>query len=90
MNHAVQPVPREVTQAKLDLRSQASAKYRASLPYTISDRLQEQAAALGSQLMLLEGAAQYSYEEVNRRTNQVAHAARALGVRAGDVVALAM
>ena len=58
MNHAAQPVPREVTQAKLDLRSQASATYRASMPYTIGDRLQEQAAALGSQLMLLEGAAQ--------------------------------
>lgn len=90
MNHAVQPVPREVTQAKLDLRSQASATYRASMPYTIGDRLQEQAAALGSRPLLLEGAAQYSYEDVNRRANQVAHAARALGVRAGDVVALAM
>ena len=44
MQHqAATPVPREVTQAKLDLRNQTSARYRASLPYTISDRLQEQA-----------------------------------------------
>lgn len=90
MNQAAQPVPREVTQAKLDLRSQASAQYRASLPYTIGDRLQEQAEQFAQAPLLLEGAAQYSYDEVNRRVNQVAHAAHALGVRAGDVVALAM
>ncbi|WP_367065502.1 long-chain-acyl-CoA synthetase [Oryzisolibacter sp. LB2S] len=90
MNHTAQPVPREVTQAKLDLRSQASARYRASLPYTIADRLQEQAEQFADLPFLQEGDASYSYAETNRRINQVAHAARALGVKKGDVVALAM
>ncbi len=90
MQHTAQPVPREVTQAKLDLRSQAGARYHASLPYTISDRLQEQARQFAASPFLVEAERQYSYEEVNRRVNQVAHAAHALGVRAGDVVALAM
>jgi len=91
MQHqAATPVPREVTQAKLDLRNQASARYRASLPYTISDRLQEQAEQHADRPLLIEGSTQYSYAEANRRINQVAHAARALGVQKGDVVALAM
>ncbi|MBS0291445.1 MAG: long-chain-acyl-CoA synthetase [Proteobacteria bacterium] len=90
MNQAAQPIPREVTQAKLDLRNQASAHYRASLPYTISDRLQEQAEQYASLPLLIEGGQQHSYAEANRRINQVAHAARALGVQRGDVVALAM
>ena len=90
MNHAVRPVPREVTQAKLDLRSQASAKYRASMPYTLVDRLEEQAERFADRPLLVYGQERYSYGEANRRINQVAHAAHALGVRRGDVVALAM
>ena len=90
MHQAATPVPREVTQAKLDLRSQASARWRASLPYTISDRLQEQAEQFADLPFLQEGDASYSYAETNRRINQVAHAARTLGVKKGDVVALAM
>lgn len=79
MNHTIQPVPREVTQAKLDLRSQASARYRASMPYTLVDRLEEQAQRFAEQPLLVYGQERYSYQEANRRINQVAHAAYAQG-----------
>lgn len=90
MNQVATPVPREVTQAKLDRRNQASARHRASLPYTTADRLQERVQQFGTRAFLVYGREQYSYAETNRRVNQVAHAAHALGVRCGDVVGLAM
>lgn len=83
-------VPREATQARLDLRSQASAQHRASRPYTTADRLEERAGQFAERPFIFYGDERYSYAEANRRINQVAHAAHALGVRCGDVVALAM
>jgi fatty-acyl-CoA synthase len=90
MNAVVTPVPREVTQAKLDRRNVVSSRYRASLPYTMSDRLEERVNQFKDQPFLTYGQDCYSYSEVNERVNQVAHAAYAQGVRAGQVVALAM
>ena len=80
-------VPREVTQAKLDIRSQASQRHRASQTYTTAERIEESAERFATRPCLLYGNEHYSYEQTNRRINQVAHAAYAQGVRCGDVVA---
>ena len=84
------PIPREATQAKLDRRSAASARHRASQTYTTADRLEERAQQFADRLFIACDGERYSYAETNRRVNQVAHVAHALGVRRGDVVALAM
>jgi fatty-acyl-CoA synthase len=84
------PVPREVTQAKLDRRSAASAWHRASRPYTMADRFEARVAQVGDLPFLIYGEEQYTYAQANQRINQVAHSAQALGLRSGDVVALAM
>lgn len=90
MNQVATTVPREVTQAKLDRRNAASAKHRASLPYTMADRLEERVNEFAERPFLIYGQEHYTYAQANQRINQVAHAAYNLGVRAGDVVALAM
>jgi len=81
---------RELTQAKLDRRGAVAAKYRASSPFTLADLLEQRAREDGARALLHYGDRCWSYAEVNAEANRVAHAARALGVGRGDVVALAM
>ena len=81
-------VPREVTQAKLDIRSKAAQHHRASQTYTMAERVEESAVRFASRPCLLYGNERHDYDQTNRRSNQVAHAAHALGVRQGDVVAI--
>ena len=83
-------VPREVTQAKLDRRSQAGQRHRASQSYTMAERIEESAVRFATRPCILYREERYDYQDTNRRVNQVAHAAHTLGVRAGDVVALCM
>ena len=83
-------VPREVTQAKLDIRSQAAQRHRASQTYTTAERIEESAERFATRPCLLYGNEHYDYDQTNRRINQVAHAAHALGVRCGDVVAICL
>ena len=83
-------VPREVTQAKLDIRSQAAQRHRASQTYTTAERIEESAERFAKRPCLLYGNEHYDYDQTNRRINQVAHAAHALGVRCGDVVAICL
>jgi len=87
---AWQPVPREATQAVLDRRSVIAARYRASDPHTLAETLEVAAVRHAQRPLLSYGSERHSYAEVNRRANQVAHAVHALGMRRGDVVALAM
>ena len=85
------PIPaREVTQAKLDRRNAVAAKYRASSPFTLGDLLEVRARELGARALLHCDERDWSWAEVNAEANRVAHAAHALGVGRGDVVALAM
>ena len=83
-------ISREATQAKLDLRSAAAARFKPKEEYTIADRLEAKVAAVGARPLLIHGERVLSYDEVNARSNQVAHAAAALGLERGDVCALAM
>ncbi len=83
-------VSREVTQAKLDNRSRAGQRHRASQTYTTAERIEESAERFAKRPCLLYGNEHYDYDQTNRRINQVAHAAYAQGVRCGDVVALCM
>lgn len=83
-------VPREVTQAKLDIRSQAAQHHRASQTYTMAERVEESAERFAQRPCVFYGNEHYNYDQTNRRINQVAHAAHALGVRQGDVVAICL
>lgn len=83
-------VPREVTQAKLDLRSRAANLIRPGDLYTVADRLEEQARRFADRDFLLYGDQRFSYAEVDARANQLAHVLHARGLRCGDVCALAM
>ena len=81
---------REETQRILDARGAASARFRTDEAFTIADRLEERTAELGDHPLIHYGGETFSYAEVDARANQVAHAARALGIGAGDVCALMM
>lgn len=83
-------VPREQTQALLDQRAAATARFTASLPYTTAERLEESATRFAHRPCLYFGEQRWTYAEFNFCVNQVAHRAYALGVRKGDVVALAL
>ena len=83
-------VPRELTQARLDRRAHVATQFLASSPYTTADRVEESVRRFGDRPCLYFGAHSWSYTTFNQAVNQVAHAAHALGVRKGDVVALAM
>jgi len=84
------PVSREQTQALLDLRAEASGQIKPRDHYTLADRLEAQAARHGQRPFLIYGEQTLSYAEVDRQADQVAHAAFAAGLRAGDVCALMM
>lgn len=86
----LQPVPREQTQALLDLRSVAVGKIKPGDLYTLADRLEHQAREQGERPFLIYGEQTLSYAEVDARANQIAHTLYANGLRAGDVCALAM
>lgn len=83
-------VPRDETQAKLDLRSRAAMQIKPGDLYTVADRVEEQAARLGGKDFLIYGGQRFSYAELDARANQVAHALHGYGLRCGDVCALAM
>jgi fatty-acyl-CoA synthase len=83
-------VPREVTQAKLDRRSAAAMRHRASQPEGLAERFEAVVAQHASRPFLVYGGETFTYAEVDQRINQAAHALRSLGVQRGDVVALCM
>jgi fatty-acyl-CoA synthase len=83
-------VPREQTQALLDLRAAASALIKPSDHYTMADRLEQQALEQGERPFLIYGEHTLSYAEVDARANQMAHTFYADGLRAGDVCAIVM
>jgi fatty-acyl-CoA synthase len=83
-------ISREATQAKLDRRSAVAARYRASSQFTLADLLEQRAREHGDRPLLKADGRDWSYAEVNAAADGVARAAQALGVRRGDVVALAM
>lgn len=88
MTHRI--VPREETQAKLDRRSAIAAGYRASSPYTTADRVEECAQRHADRPCIVQGDRVWSYAAFNQDVNRAAHALHGLGVRRGDVVALAL
>lgn len=83
-------VSREQTQAKLDLRSAAAARHRASQTECITERLEATVREHGARDALIYGDRRESYAELNRQVNRAAHALHAQGVRCGDVVALCL
>ncbi|MFK0089167.1 long-chain-acyl-CoA synthetase [Pseudomonas sp. NPDC090755] len=83
-------VPREQTQALLDLRAAASAQIKPRDLYTLADRFEEQARKQGERPFLIYAGQPYSYAQVDARANQMAHTFYAKGLRAGDVCGLLM
>lgn len=85
-----QPVPREQTQALLDLRSAASAQIKPADLYTLADRLEAQARAFPDRPFLIDGEQRFTYAAVEAQANRMAHVFYAKGLRPGDVCAIAM
>ena len=88
--NSVTILPREATQAKLDKRSKASMRHRASQTYTLAERVEESATQFADRPCILSGNDRYTYAQTNQHINQVAHAAHGLGLKQGDVVGLCM
>src|SRR6185503_13841676 len=83
-------IARTVTQETLDRLSAATLRHTPGQHYTVADRLEEAAVAHAHRTFILFEDRGITYAEINAETNRVAHAARAVGLRAGDVVALLM
>ena len=83
-------VPREQTQAILDLRAAASARIKPADRYTLADRLEEQAQRHGERPFIIYGEQRLSFALINARADRLAHVLYARGLRPGDVCALAM
>ena len=88
--NAASIVPREQTQAKLDRRAAVAATFRASSPYTTAERVEQGARDFGPRLCVRYGERSWTYAQFNDEVNRAAHAAHALGLRRGDVVAIAL
>ncbi len=89
-NGVCSPVSREQTQAKLDRRSLAAQRHRASQSYTTAERIEEAAQRYADRAALHCAGQSCSYAQLNARANQVAHAVHSQGVRRGDVVAICL
>ncbi|MEB2283817.1 MAG: hypothetical protein B6D46_11140 [Polyangiaceae bacterium UTPRO1] len=84
------PVPREVTQAKLDRLAAATLRHTPSQRYTVADRFEEKARAHpGRPFVLYEGTT-LSYEALNAAANRYARALQAAGITRGRPLALLM
>ncbi|WP_067514783.1 long-chain-acyl-CoA synthetase [Endozoicomonas ascidiicola] len=81
---------RAETQAKMDERSAVANRVCPDAAYTIADRWQERVDKHGNHPFLLYGDQSHSYRDVDCRANQVARAALAMGLTAGDVCAMAL
>ncbi len=83
-------VPRELTQQRLNKGYALIAGYRRDQAYSVADMLEERAVDAGAlPFMVFEGRT-LSFAQLNEAANRVAHAALALGLKPGDVVALMM
>ena len=85
-----QPVPREHTQALLDVRAAASARIKPADLYTLADRLEAQALHCADRPFLIDGPETFSYAQVDAHAHRMAHVFYDNGLRPGDVCALAM
>jgi fatty-acyl-CoA synthase len=83
-------VPREETQEQLVRLSVATLAHTPSQAYTVADRLEERADALGERPFLFFEDEIWTYRELDARANRVAHAVHELGLHTGDVVGLMM
>ena len=84
------PVPREVTQAKLDRLAVATLRHTPSQRYTVADRFEEKAAAHPERTFILYEGTRLTYGALDADANRYAHALRAAGVRPDRPVALLM
>nr|WP_241214484.1 AMP-binding protein [Vibrio alfacsensis] len=68
------PVPRSETQAKMDRRAKAAMLIKPSDQYTLADRFEQQAQTFAERPFLIYGEHSWSYHEVDRQANKLAHA----------------
>lgn len=96
VNHLVLPhsrkaiVSREETQAKLDRRNAPASRHKASQSYCIAECFEETVAAHADRRAVIYADTCLNYAQLNAQVNRTAHALHELGVRRGDVVALAL
>ncbi|RJX71465.1 long-chain-acyl-CoA synthetase [Vibrio sinensis] len=84
------PVPRSETQEKMDRRAKAAMLIKPSDHYTLADRFEHQVSQRADQSFLIYNDRSLSYLEVDHQANKIAHTAYKLGLRAGDVCAIAL
>lgn len=84
------PVPRSETQAKMDRRAKAAMLIKPSDQYTLADRFEQQAQTFAERPFLIYGEHSWSYHEVDRQANKIAHVVYEKGLRPGDVCAIAL
>jgi len=82
--------PREETQARLDRRAAAAARFKPKDPFTIADRWAESVGRWPRRPFLFWGDLSWTYEEADRMVNAYARALAAQGVRPRQSVALMM
>lgn len=88
---AIPVIPaREETQARLDRRAAAAARFKPKDLYTIADRWAETVSLRPQRPFLFWGDLAWSYEEADEIVNAYAHALHSCGVRARQTVALMM
>jgi fatty-acyl-CoA synthase len=83
-------VPREETQRRLAIVSAKALAHTPSQAYTVADRFEERARARGSRPFIRFEGRTVDWARLDADASRVAHAARDLGLRRGDVAALAM
>ena len=86
----VMAIARSATQGTLDRLSAATLRHTPAQAYTVADRLEEAAVAHAERAFVLFEERRITYAALNAEANRVAHAARQMGLRTGDVVALFM
>ncbi|MGR5459841.1 long-chain-acyl-CoA synthetase [Vibrio sp. PNB22_1_1] len=84
------PVPRSETQAKMDRRAKAAMLIKPSDHYTLADRFEQQVSQTAERPFLIYDHHSWSYREVDRQANKIAHVAHEKGLKAGDVCAMAI
>ncbi len=83
-------VPRELTQERLNRGYARILGYRRDQALSVADLLEERATDAAERPFIIFEGQTITFAQMNRRANQVAHAALAAGLVPGDVVALMM
>lgn len=81
-------VTREETQEKLDKIAAAAVTHKPDQSYTVADRYEEHAQNNADHPYLIYEDQVFSFAEVNRQANRIAHVIHNMGMECGDTIAV--